>query len=122
MTVYKRKKMCSECPFRAKAMNGWLGPWTVKDFEAMIHTTEDHFVCHTDIDKLKENGCTDEQIEEEGQHCVGMLRYMTSVARRSRDPERLAAQKALESTKDQAIIPPFKFGEHHRKTPNAKKG
>lgn len=113
MPVYNQKKMCPECPFRKKAPKGWLGPWTIEDFKQFIHR-EGTFVCHVDVARLIDEGVTeDEEIDEAGEHCVGMLRYMNAVCKRSRDPEKAAAQDRVEEIEDQPIIPPFKFEEYH---------
>lgn len=99
MTTYRSTQMCAECPFRANALPGWLGPWTVDDIHNLVHRNESHMICHTRL--------------EQDQHCVGALRYMNSVCRQSHDEERLAAQRALREIPDQPLIPPFKFKEHH---------
>jgi hypothetical protein len=113
MPQYTQKKMCSECPFRACAIPGWLGPHTPEHFHQMIHTTESLFICHTHVDKMVDAGLTEEEQEESGQHCVGMLRYMNSVIRTSRDPERSKRQIELKKIPDQPLIAPFKFREYH---------
>lgn len=114
MTQYTQTRMCSECPFRANAIPGWLGPHTVEHFHQMIHTTETHFICHVDVDRMVREGFTEKEQEEHGQHCVGMLRYMNTVIRYSRDPERAQRQDELKAFEDQPLIPPFKFAEYHK--------
>ena len=115
MPQYNQKKMCSECPFRAKAPRGWLGPWTIDQIEYMIHTSEQMFLCHKSLDELQHE-LDDTELEIEAEHCVGFLRYTTSVCKRSRDPQRLAAQERLKEQPDQAVIPPFQFRKYHEKT------
>jgi len=106
--------MCSECPFRAKAPPGWLGPWTVDQLEGAIHA---HgvctFVCHLDIAARKKRKQSDSVIDRLGDHCVGFLRYMTAVFKLSRDSEQAAAQSRLEAIPDQPVIAPFKLRDHH---------
>ena len=114
MTAFTQSKMCKECPFRAKAPAGWLGPWEVEQIHMLIHTTEEHFICHTSIDRMKEKGKSDGEIQDKGQHCVGMLRYMNTVFRQSRDPDRYKAQLRLSKIDDQALIPPFQFRQYHQ--------
>lgn len=117
MPTFERKTMCSECPFRQKAPAGWLGPYTIKDIEEMIQYDQG-LVCHVSVKELSDEGLDETEIEEAGQHCVGMLRYMSNMCRLSRDPATIQAQRALKEVKDQAVIPPWKFREHHEQGPN----
>lgn len=99
-TTYDSTQMCNECPFRANAIPGWLGPYTVEQLHNLIHRNESHMLCHTRLKKA--------------QHCVGALRYMNSVCRQSRDEERFAAQKRLREIPDkQELIKPFQFRSYH---------
>lgn len=112
MPVYERCRMCPECPFRKISPRGWLGPWTVEDMEQIVHF-EQHLICHLDVTTQQNAGLTDEQITLSGQHCVGALRYMSSVGKLSREPEKAQAQKKLKQVPDQSTIEPFKLREHH---------
>lgn len=112
MPIFKRTKMCAECPFRKKAPPGWLGPWTVDEIEEFLRFDGD-FICHVEVKKLQSKGMTPPEIEINGQHCVGMLRYMNGSCKRSRGPEKYQAQKKLEKIEDQPVIEPWKFREHH---------
>ena len=103
--------MCQECPFRANALKGWLGPYSIDDFEVMIRHDID-LVCHIDIDK-QPIGYTPAQITKHGQACVGMLRYMNSMFKQSRNPEKLKAQLKLKTVPDQPVIPANQFGVYH---------
>ncbi len=115
MTVFKRNKTCNECPFRADALPGWLGPLTIDEIETMVR--EDHdLVCHMDINRLMKKGLNEDQIAITGQHCVGLLRYMNSVCKLSRDPEKSAAQKLIRTIPDRPMIAAFKFREHHEQS------
>lgn len=112
MASFNRTKMCAECPFRKKAPAGWLGPWTIAEMEEFYQFDGD-FICHVEVKQLQDNGLSEEEIDEQGEHCVGMLRYMNGSCKRSRDPEKFAAQKGLEKIKDQPVIEPWKFRQHH---------
>jgi hypothetical protein len=116
MPIYKRTKMCGECPFRAKAIRGWLGPWTPEQLEA-IRRMDENFICHREVTKLKRcghsGGMTDEEVNENGQHCVGMLRYMNGMFQRSRNDEKRAAQQRLKEVADQPVLAANTFVEYH---------
>lgn len=115
MPVYNRKKMCRECPFRANAPRGWLGPWKPEDIETTIRNDQG-FICHTNINKQTAIGKTTDEIKLDGQHCVGMLRYMNSMCKLSRHRDKADAQIELKDVDDIAVIPPRQFTNHH--TPN----
>lgn len=130
MPVYKRTKMCAECPFRADAPRGWLGPLTVEDLMKTVHGPTKigsgyvgdvgDLVCHMDLAHLPKE-LTPEQIIEQGQMCVGMVRYTNSVFKRSRRPELEAFQDLLETVKDVPTIPRWKLEEYHTLTMATKK-
>lgn len=118
MPNFERKVMCDECPFRKKALRGWLGPHSIEDIEKVVHS-EEPFICHKSIAEMIHEGIPegDPQLEVQGQHCVGMLRYRTAVCKLSRDPEVYQVQQELKTVLDQSLIAPFKFREHHEKLP-----
>lgn len=112
MTTFNRMVMCAECPFREQAAPGWLGPWTIEEFEEFINSDND-LLCHVDYGQRKEAGQPQAKIEAEGQHCIGILRYRSSMCKLSRHADIAAIQTRLRSIKDQPLIPPWKFREHH---------
>ncbi len=112
MPVFERTKMCAECPFRKNAAPGWLGPWTIAQLEEMIQFDHD-FICHMDVRRLENEGLEKDEVDEQGQHCVGMLRYTNGLCKLSRDAEKAEAQRALRKVEDQPTIEPRKFREHH---------
>lgn len=109
MPTYDRLTMCHECPFRAAAPAGWLGPWTVEDVLHMLRRDAD-FICHTDLKRLDES-----EAQQRGQHCVGFLRYQRACKQLSRDPVKAAAQGLLDHTPDVPVLPMFSFGPHHQR-------
>jgi hypothetical protein len=112
MPQYKKTKMCKECPFRAKAPKGWLGPWDATDIKNMVHG-ESSFICHTEINSMAGKGCGEKEISEKGNHCVGFLRYRNKVCKTSKDPSQRAHQHKLREIDDQEVIPAFQFVDHH---------
>jgi hypothetical protein len=132
MPVFKRKKMCDECPFRADAVRGWLGPLTVDDLMKFVHGPTEivpgsyvgdvgELICHKDIARLQDAGAEGEEISERGNMCVGMIRYTNSVMKEARDPDVRAFQHACKKVKDDPVIPQFRLKEYHTLTPIAKK-
>jgi hypothetical protein len=116
MPVFRRKKMCSECPFRANSAPGWLGGvLTIEDLEVFVRCLGEPalLICHKAIRALHRKGAGTHEVLEQGQHCVGLARYALSCAKRSRDPAMAAFQKALENVPDQPVIPAGKLREHH---------
>jgi hypothetical protein len=122
MPTYKRAKMCNECPFRAKSARGWLGPLTIDDLEMSVHgpikTAGGYLgdigdlICHKDIAKLA-NVDSPANIHEQGQQCVGMIRYANAVGKLSCDPVICEFQKRLDGVKDVAVIPRGGLRDHH---------
>ena len=112
MPTFERKTMCAECPFRKKSAPGWLGPWSVDEFEQIINS-DSQFVCHDVINKMSDDNVPTSIIEDVGQHCVGLLRYRNSLCRLSRDPEVAEVQRELRSVQDEEIIPAREFRTHH---------
>jgi hypothetical protein len=122
MPVYKRTKMCAECPFRADAPRGWLGPLTVEDLMKTVHGATKigptyvgdmgDMICHMDLLSLPKK-LTQDQIIEQGQMCVGMVRYTNSICKRSRRPELAEFQDKLSQVEDVPTIPPGKLREYH---------
>lgn len=104
--------MCAECPFRANAVRGWLGPSTPEQVNNAARG-EEPYICHLDIERMADNGADETEIEVEGQHCVGMSRYRNSICKGSRDPEQFKFQQELKKIPDKPLIPPNKFLEYH---------
>jgi hypothetical protein len=116
MPKYNQKKMCSDCPFRKKSIKGWLGPWTAEELQNMIHG-ENTFICHQEINDMSET-YSKEEIEEDGEHCVGFLRYRNQVCKRSRDQNQLARQDELKEIDDQEVLGAFQLVDHHKDVGN----
>ena len=70
-------------------------------------------MCHIDIGRRLAAGEDEEQIEEEGQQCVGMMRYLNGMCKLAHRPEVAEFQKLLRTIDDQPVIAPRKFREHH---------
>ena len=114
MPSYRRKKMCKECPFRASAPSGWLGPWTIDEIEQIVQF-DVNLICHVAVANKQKRGLSNHEIGETGQHCVGMLRYMNSMCKLSRDPDKMNAQQKVRTVDDIPVIAPNGFRNHHMK-------
>lgn len=128
MPTYERMKMCSECPFRANAAPGWLGPLTIDDLEKAVHgpeviTTNDgmkihlgdvgDMICHKSVAAMKRKKVPEKQMLRRGQQCVGMIRYANAVMKRAHRPEVREFQAAVEHVPDKPVIEAFKLREYH---------
>lgn len=115
MPKFTRKKMCSECPFRAIAPCGWLGPHTPDHMNQVAHS-DAGFICHTSVKQMQDCGKSGDDIADKGQQCVGMSRYRISVSKWPRDLGQSDFQRSLELVEDQPTIAPFKFLEYHKQS------
>ena len=128
MPTYKRKVMCSECPFRANAIAGWLGPWTVDDLEKAVHGPEmlvtndgmrvflgdiGDMICHKSMDAMAAKGVPTKSMLRRGQQCVGMIRYTNAVCKNAYRPEVQQFQAEVAETPDKPIIPAFELRKYH---------
>lgn len=52
----KCPKPCDDCAFRKNALKGWLGPYSVEDFED-INRGDVNLICHTSLGKKHEGTC-----------------------------------------------------------------
>mgnify|MGYP003476492723 CR=1 FL=1 len=92
-------------------------PKALEDIEKVVHS-EEPFICHESIEEMMVRGHDGKEIEEHGQHCVGILRYRNNVCKRSRDPEISQVQTELKSIPDQSVIPGNQFRKHHESKPH----
>jgi hypothetical protein len=86
---------CGACPWRRKAMPGWLGS---------EHNAEEWIqVAHSDS--------TAECHEREPHRCAGLAIYRANVGKRLRDPKELVLPK----DKETVFASPQEFLNHHNK-------
>ena len=103
MTQFTKNVMCAECPFRANAPPGGLGNYTVDQLHALIHENNQHLLCHMHVKEVLESYTDDDDedvsadrlLDNWGEHCVGALRYMSSVCRLANDRECAEAQRQV---------------------------
>jgi len=89
---------CKECPWRRKAMPGWLGEqYAPEEFRSIAHS-DATFPCHRTIGKRAEL------------QCAGMAIYRANVIKIPRDP----AVLKLPQDKTSVFATPVEFVEHHR--------
>jgi hypothetical protein len=112
------KKICNECPFSNKSLNGWLGGYTIDDVMT-FQRTETSFPCHkmmtqenlspTQVDRAIKNG--------DMKLCRG---YVESMVKSCKSPfankfliEAIAEVKAEGLSEDSMAI--WDFKKHHEK-------
>lgn len=116
--------MCHECPFRAAAPPGWLGPLTIDDLEDACHGPKipgteyrsgdvGTLICHVDVSQRMARDQDEDEIELMGQQCVGMIRYVNGCLKRAHDPEVATFQDRLEEIEDKPVIAPRQLRAHH---------
>lgn len=69
------------------------------------------------VQNMSDDGADEDEIEEQGQHCVGILRYRNAVCKKSRDSKILAVQDSLRTIPDQQVIAAGQFRKHHESKP-----
>jgi hypothetical protein len=108
----KRKKACSDCPFRRDSILGWLGDDVAENFVrgALADYADYPLPCHVDID-YKDPNWLEAQYPESAL-CAGALIFCRNNAKRPRDSERSAWVSAIEP--DPSVFQyPWEFYEHH---------
>lgn len=68
---------CSECPWRKKALAGWLGPNTAKEWIRIAHG-EGAIACHKTVRKSGD--------WEGASQCAGAAAFRANVGKRPRNP------------------------------------
>lgn len=87
---------CNECPFRRKAMPGWLGAATPQSFIVEI-SMERPLPCHPSIDYDDDQWLEKWAAQKIGKICAGSLILSANMGKRPRDPKfpRLQSDKKL---------------------------
>lgn len=109
-------KLCNECPFSKKSINGWLADYTVEDFQA-FHRADAPFPCHMMTG--------DDMAIDEVEHAirVGNLKlcrgYVESIIKSCKLPTNPLLVKAVTLVKEQGLsedsMPIWEFKRHHEK-------
>lgn len=92
-TTKQHKKPCHDCPWRRKAVKGWLGGVTVNDWLLDAHG-EAKIDCHTKL----------------GPQCAGAAIYRANVLKSPRDKTLLV----LPEDKENVFASSKEFDDHHR--------
>lgn len=87
-------KPCSDCPWRRKAIKGWLGSLSPEDWIQAAHG-EAYVDCHTRI----------------GVQCAGAATYRANLCKRPRNPCILR----LPPDRKAVFANPAEFLEHHKR-------
>ncbi len=105
----QHKKACKECPWRKKALQGWLGSNTPQEWLEMAHG-ESKVSCHTLGNKLLTPESRDryEGNKEEPQ-CAGMAIYRRNMCKIPKDKELLV----LPADRETIFSNPMEFLKHH---------
>lgn len=102
---------CRECPFRRKALKGWLGPDSPREVWAKVHSDSPAgYPCHMDVAKASDEDLTDPDSVEQ---CVGALVHAKKTCKQYSDKWRQAASDALAAIVPAKGILGIEFMEHH---------
>lgn len=87
-------KPCHDCPWRRKAIAGWLGPLSPEEWVQVAHG-DGKVLCHA----------------LEGPQCAGLAIYRANNHKLPRDPEALV----LDTDRETVFSGPAEFLEHHKR-------
>lgn len=79
------KEPCSQCPFRRKALAGWLGEATPEEFIVAI-SMEQPLPCHPTIDYYDKNWLAKWEAQEIGNICAGSVILAANIAKIPHSP------------------------------------
>ena len=99
-------KPCDECPWRREPLPGWLGPYTVDDWLALVHSDEP-IACHKSLKEESWNGAL---------QCSGAAIYRANVGKLPRNKEIAIGPK----DKDSVFSTPMEFMKYHSNRGNLK--
>lgn len=114
MTDYRppTKQPCNDCPFRKKAMPGWLGEATPESFIECIQR-EQPLPCHQTID-YGDPAWKEKWISSEiGNTCAGALILSSNMGKLPRD----RAFPRMPSDRENVFATSFEFLEYHNNAP-----
>lgn len=103
------KQPCSDCPFRRKAMPGWLGAGSPESFLDCMQRDEP-LPCHQTIDYDDPRWLEKWSAQEDGSICAGALIFMANKMQRPRSRE----FPTMPSDKDAVFSNSLEFVRHHR--------
>lgn len=95
----QHRKPCGDCPFRRKAVAGWLGSMTAEEWLRAVHG-EALIDCHTVV------GSPQPQ-------CAGSAIYRANVGKLPRDPRIVRLRPDAKTV----FATPKEFSEHHKSSP-----
>ncbi len=111
MTTYRPPvaKVCNDCPFRRKAMPGWLGAGSPESFIDCMQRDEP-LPCHQTIDYDDPHWLAKWMKQREGNMCAGALTFMANKIQRPHDPSFPTADKDHENVFSNSV----EFVRYHR--------
>lgn len=105
-------KPCSDCPFRRKAMAGWLGAGSPESFIDCINR-DDILPCHQTIDYTDPAWKEKWVAQTSGNACAGALIMTANMCKRPRDP----TFPKMESDEATVFSSSTEFIAFHRSSP-----
>lgn len=105
-----RLNPCGDCPFRKKAMSGWLGSWNSPEELLRASESESGLPCHSSYNNSKK---TLVEALKTAHVCVGSLQSANNSCKIYRNPLIAAFAKAV--GKSDLVMNAWEFIEHHAK-------
>ena len=105
-------RMCNDCPFRRKAMAGWLGAGSPESFVACINR-DDILPCHQTIDYTDPAWKEKWVAQTTGNACAGALIMAANTCKRPRDP----TFPTMPPDHETVFSSPTEFIAFHRSSP-----
>lgn len=106
------KKPCSDCPFRRRAMPGWLGASSPEGFLDCMNRDEP-LPCHQTVDYDDPDWLSKWQAQENGSMCAGTLIFMANKMQRPRT----RGFPTMLPDKTEVFSDSLEFVRHHREAP-----
>lgn len=110
VTIYRTPtpKPCNACPFRKKALPGWLGAASPESF--IIEISRDHPVpCHQTLDYEDEDWKEKWEAGKTGNTCAGALVMTANMCKLPRDPK----FPRMKSDRETVFETPHAFIDYH---------
>lgn len=108
-----QKKPCKQCPFRKKAMKGWLGEAHPESFVGTLLLESEVLPCHSTIDYSRKDWHEAWTMRREGKACAGAIATACNSGKRPR----YLTVPVPERNREEVFARFADFIEHHRNSP-----
>lgn len=105
-------KLCGECPFSSKSINGWLADYSIEDFQNFMRA-EVLFPCHMKVgeEDMSPIDVNDKVKSGELTLCRGYVESIKKSCKIPKDEKLAELVKSIELSEESMSI--FEFAKHH---------